>query len=125
MATLLELELIETNSTGDPASVDPDVIAAISLRKKFRYAVLKRANVILNTPLPTGDGERNPALELLAWAQRAVASPDQAISAVFRLTLAANSAASAAAILAATDQTVEDAIAPVLPLLAKGLFPGR
>ena len=119
MATLLELYTIEANSQGDPASVDPDVLAAIDLRRKIRSAVLQHATDVLQTPLPTDD-TRNDALELLAWAQRAIAAPDTEAARVLRFILAVNAAATPAQILAATDATILSAIEPVLPMLAKG-----
>ena len=126
MATLLELNTIEVNSgidPGDPA--DPAIVAARDLRGKIRSAVLKRAGTILATPLPSDEVARGPALELLAWAQQAVMAPEGATVAVFRLALArAPGAASPAAILAATDQAIQDDITPVLALLAKGMHPG-
>jgi hypothetical protein len=119
MATLLELYTIETSATADPT--DP---AARDLRAKVRSAVLKRAGTILAQPLPAGEG-RAEALEQLSWAQRAVASPEAPTAAVFRLVLSrAAPGATTAQILAATDQVIEDAITPVLAMLAKGLHPG-
>lgn len=123
MATLLELNTIEINSTADPATATGDVLLAVQLRKKVRTAVIKRSNVILGTALPT-DATRGDALELLAWAQRAVNNPDSAAGTVLRLTLASVATATVAGILAATDQAIEDSIGPVLPLLAKGMHTG-
>ena len=77
MATLLELHTIEANSQADPSTATGDVLAAVQLRQKVRTAVIKRASIVLGTALPTGD-TRGVALELLAWAQRAVNSPDAA-----------------------------------------------
>ena len=123
MATLLELHTIEANSQADPSTATGDVLAAVQLRQKVRTAVIKRASIVLGTALPTGD-TRGVALELLAWAQRAVNSPDAAAGTVLRLTLASVATASVANILGATDQAIEDSIVPILPLLAKGMHPG-
>ena len=120
MATLLELFTIEVNSQKDSAvETDPDVLAAIDLRRKVRSAVLQHAKDTLQTALPNDD-TRNDALELLAWAQRAVGGPDGEAIRVLRFLLAVNAAATPAAILAATDATILAAIEPVLPFLAKG-----
>jgi hypothetical protein len=132
MATLLELNTIEVNSTADPGGdpsaeppvpPDPDIVAARALRAKVRTAVIKRAGVIMQTALPT-DGTRGPALELLAWAQRTVNSPEGSTATVFRLTLVNVAASTVGNILAASDQAIENSIAPMLPLLAKGMHPG-
>ena len=122
MATLLELYTIEANSElgrADPAPTDPDVLAAIDLRRKVRSAVVQHAKDVLQASLPTDD-TRNDALELLAWAQRAVGSPDGEAGRVLRFILAVNAAATPAQILAATDVTILSVIEPVLPMLAKG-----
>lgn len=119
MATLLELYTIEGNVRTDEATATGDVLLAIQLFHKVRTAVLKAANTIFNTALPTDD-TRGAALEQLAWAQKAVASPDGVAAVVFRVLLAANANADAATILAASDAAIEGAISPVLALLSKG-----
>ena len=125
MATLLELFTIEVNSQKDSAvETDPDVLAAIDLRRKVRSAVLQHAKDTLQTALPNDD-TRNDALELLAWAQRMVTSPDSNSSIMLRLLLAANAVNTPSQILGASDGTIESALTPILPLLAKGLTVGR
>ena len=120
MATLLELYTIEANSLKNPeVEVDADVLAAIDLLHKVRSAVMQHAADVLGTPLPTDD-TRADALELLAWAQKAVVSPDAETARVLRFVLATNAAATTAQILAVTDATILSAIEPVLPFLAKG-----
>ena len=125
MATLLELNTIEVNSTAEPGDpANPDIVAARELRAKIRSAVIKRAGALLGRSLPTED--RGEALEALAWAQQTLQNPSAAASVVLRLALArAPGAATPSAILSAADQTIEDVITPILPLLAKGLHPGR
>lgn len=120
MATLLELSTLEAQSTMDPGDPeDAAIVAARGMRAKVRVAVLRRASVILSTALPT-DASRSDALELLGWAQRAVENPEPATATVFRLALVkAPAGATISGILAATDQTIEDGITPLLALLAK------
>jgi len=127
MATLLELNTIEMNSTADPGEPpDAAIVAARELRAKVRSAILKRAGVLMATAIPTPEATRGPALEALAWAQRALENPEGPTASVFRLALARSpGAATPAAILAANDQAVEDGITPILALLAKGLHPGQ
>lgn len=134
MATLLELATIETNSTaepdGDPTAVppvadDPAILAARDLRSRIRMATVDHALRILTTPLPTGDA-RGQAVQEIAWAQAVVLSPDQAAGVMLRLALVqAPTTATVAQILAPSDTAILNNIAPLIPLLATGLQPGR
>ena len=132
MATLLELNTIEMNSTrhhgGDPTAEppvlpDPTIVAANELRAKVRSAVLKRAGVVLETELPVDDALRGPALEQVAWAQSTMANPDSMTGTAFRLVLVGAATATPTQILGATDNAIETALTPVLGLLVKGMFP--
>jgi hypothetical protein len=124
MATLLELYTIESNSQLDPNGAPPEVVSAVELRHRIRTAILKQSNVIIRTPLPSDD-RRGDALEMLAWAQRTVDSPDAQAMSVLRLVLAANAGAQVSTILSVTDAQIESAVVPVLGLMSKGMVVGR
>lgn len=141
MALLTELDKIERDSTSTPGSpADPEVLAAIALRAKVRTILYLHAKTLLGGgtltiegraayPDPESGQERN---EAIGWAQRVMSNVDGVLPAAFRIALANGADASAALILAlgsstdpAVDTSLKEAFAPLIPLLAKGMHPGR
>lgn len=124
MATLLELDTIESNSML-PEPIPPDtepaaVTAARELRRKVRMAGLVAAELILDDATdPSGD---TITLERIAWARRTVENPDQAATNLMRLALAdAGPALTVAQILAVNEPAIHAVVAKLVPRLAKGL----
>ncbi len=128
MATLLELDSIETNSlrpAPDPTTSPPDaepaeVTQARELRRKIRMAGLRAAEAIMDDATdPRGD---TAVLERIAWARQTVQNPDAAAISLLRLALAdAPPSATAAQILSVNETGIQNVVNKLVPRLAKGL----
>lgn len=127
MATLVELNAIESNSRLDAQPGEPpEVTQARELRMKVRGAAMKIARTILvdtaSLPPEDEDGIRTRALERIAWARQTIQNPDGTTDQLLRLALAGvGSGAAVSTILSASDTVIENGITPLVPLLAKGL----
>lgn len=100
-----------------------EVEDAPTLRRKVAVAVLVAANAIAR-----GDDDEAPfsqedgAHELrVRWAASALACQDDIISRVFRSAVCANTAASKAQILAASDAAIQSSVNAIIDTLAAGL----
>lgn len=125
MATLLELDTIETNSQlgfvpGEPV----EVTQARELWRKIRMAGLRAAEAILDDAAdPSGD---TLVLERIAWARQTVQNPDSAAIALMRLALADSPpAATVAQILGVNETAIQTVVDKLVPRLAKGLQVAR
>ena len=128
MATLIELNIIESDSKKDPPIPTPvppdDITKSVNLLKKIRTAGLKEAEAILDDPtsLPATDPARTEVLEKIAWARQTVQFPDGSADALLRLSLAdAPPAATVETILDVTDTQIQNTAHKMVPRLAKGL----
>jgi len=84
MATYLELHALRADS---------------NLQDKVSVAVVKKAQALLDGGTPTA--------AQIAWAKEAIDSPKAKADALLNYVLAANSGASVAAIMGATDATIQ------------------
>lgn len=124
-STLLDLYTIEANSRlALEAGEASDVTQARALRQRVRSAVCTHARDILSdtTPLPSTDPDRTIALEAIAWSQRSIQSPESAADIMLRLALMGAASGTPAQILNISDTGLQAVIAPLVPLLAKGLL---
>lgn len=125
MATLLELNTIEENAQTafDPGEA-AEVTQARELLQKIQSAALSAAEDILDDASdPSGD---SVALERIAWARRCAEGPRPMAVALLRLALADQpGGTSVAAILAATDSSIQSIIDKMVPRYAKGMLVNR
>jgi hypothetical protein len=121
MATLLELDTIETNAMLEPSPGEPsEVTQARNLRRKIRMAALRAAEEIMDDDTdPSGN---TAVLEQIAWARQTMSNPDSVALSLMRLALTdAPTSATVAQILGVSDAAVQTVVNKLLPRLAKGL----
>ena len=91
-----------------------DLRSNSALRNKVAVAVVKKAQSLLDSATPTADE--------VAWSSNAISNPNQQAEKILNYVLAANSAASVAAITGASDAAIQTNVdAAVTALIAGGI----